>query len=307
MPAICLNPRVRTYEILAPAKVNLTLRVLDRRSDGFHALSSWMVPLSLCDRLTITVGGTGIRVEVPGRPELSGDDNLCAKAARAFERELGLDASLNVVLEKRIPVAAGLGGGSSDAAAILRCLAHHHGIGADDPRLRAAALAVGSDVPFFLRGEPALARGRGEELEEAPAFPGPLHLVIVKPPFGVSAKEAYETLARLRSEGRLPPGRDEPLPRTLSTPEDVSRLLHNDLEAAVGSLHPIENYVEMLRDTGLIGVRMAGSGSCVFGLARDEAHAARCGASVRIRPNEVVLLAHTLQRGAEVRETDLQP
>lgn len=294
------------YRVLAPAKVNLTLRVLGRRPDGFHELSSLFAPISLADRLLVRVGGKRIRVRVPGRPELETPDNLCAKAALAFAAETGLPAGVDVVLEKRIPVAAGLGGGSTDAAAVLRCLARAHGLRAGDPRVARAALAVGSDVPFFLRAVPALARGRGETLGPAPLLPD-LHLLVVKPPFGVSAGEAYGTLARLRAEGALPPGRDRRLPPSLPDMSAVARALHNDLEAAVLRLHPeLDELRHRLRRAGAGGVLMSGSGSCVFGLFPDAAAARAAGRRLVVRPKEEVLVARALRRGPGVRETVAQ-
>lgn len=294
------------YRVLAPAKVNLTLRVLGRRPDGFHELSSLFAPISVADRLAVRVGGTRIRVRVPGRPELETPDNLCARAARAFAAETGLPAGVDVVLDKRIPVAAGLGGGSTDAAAVLRCLARFHRLRSDDPRLARAALAVGSDVPFFLRGVPAHARGRGERLGPAPALPA-LHFVVVKPPFGVSAGDAYRTLARLREEGTLPQGRDRALPASFPDIAAVARALHNDLEAAVLRLHPeLGELRQRLRRAGARGVLMSGSGSCVFGLFPTAATARDGARRLAVRPKEEVLVARALRRGPGVRETVVQ-
>lgn len=297
---------MRQFRVSAPAKVNLTLRVLGRRPDAFHELSSLFAPISLADHLDVRVGGTRIRVRVPGRPELETPDNLCARAATAFAAETGLPSGVDVRLEKRIPIAAGLGGGSADAAAVLRCLARAHGLRAGDPRVARAALAVGSDVPFFLRATPAHARGRGELLDPAPTLPD-LHFLIVKPPFGVSAGEAYRALARLREEGRLPPGRDRPLPAAFANADAVARALHNDLETAVVRLYPeLADLRVRLRRAGARGVLMSGSGSCFFGLFADAA-SARIGARLfAVRPKEAVLLARALRRAPGVRETITQ-
>jgi 4-diphosphocytidyl-2-C-methyl-D-erythritol kinase len=292
---------VRRYEVEAPAKVNLTLHVLGRRADGFHDIASLFVPIDLADRLEVTVGGETIDVRVPGHPELEGEGNLCAKAARAFAARTGLPAGMRVTLHKHVPVAAGLGGGSSDAAAVLRCLAAAHGLDVDEPRIRAAALDVGSDVPFFLRCEPAVARGRGEILERAPALP-PLFLAIVKPPFGVSAAEAYRALAALRSEGRLPGGREVPLPPALHHPDEVLRMLHNDLEPAVATLYPVAEVKERLLAAGARAALMSGSGSCVFLLSGSAAERDLCSKSVRLLPGEGLFAAGTLQRAPALRD-----
>lgn len=294
-------PASMHLEVLAPAKVNLTLHVLDRRPDGFHDLASLMVPISLADRLEITVGGQDVIVRVPGRPDLEGEGNLCFRAARAFRNHLGLPVGLDVTLHKEIPVAAGLGGGSSDAAAVLRALAHVHGIPLDDPSLHVAALEVGSDVPFFLHDGPAMVHGRGERLSKAPPLP-PLHLVILAPPFGVSAAEAYGALARMRATGQLPPGEETPLPPLLD-PETVASCLHNDLQPAVASLHPIAGPLERLGAAGGLGTLMSGSGSCLLLVTRDALQAEKCSKSVHLKQGERVFVAQTLQRAPTLRET----
>ncbi|AKU91923.1 4-(cytidine 5'-diphospho)-2-C-methyl-D-erythritol kinase [Vulgatibacter incomptus] len=287
---------MHVYDAVAPAKVNLTLHVLSKRPDGYHDLASLMVPISLADRLRIEVGeGSAVRVEVPGRPELEGDSNLCAAAARAFARELGSAGSVRVVLDKRVPIAAGLGGGSSDAAAVLRALARHRGVALDDPRLHAAALSVGSDVPFFLRCEAALVGGRGELLLPAPGLPELLAFVIVQAPYGVSAREAYEGLAAMRASGELPPGHDEPLPAALGSAEEVAGILTNDLEAAVSRTRPIGDCKTRLLEAGVLAALMSGSGPSVLGVARDAAHAEACARSLRRAPGEEVHVARTLK------------
>jgi 4-diphosphocytidyl-2-C-methyl-D-erythritol kinase len=294
------------YRVLAPAKVNLTLRVLGRRPDGYHELSSLFVPLSLADRLEVAPGGRGIRVRVPGRPELETPDNLCVRAAEAFAAETGIGGGVRIHLEKHIPMAAGLGGGSSDAAAVLRCLARAHGLRGGDPRLARAALRVGSDVPFFLRAVPAHVRGRGEVLGPAPALPE-LHFLVVKPPFGVSAGEAYRTLAILRGEGTFPPGRDRKLPPSFPDARAVARALANDLEAAVVRLHPeLADLRRRLQRAGALGTLLSGSGSCIFGLFSDRASLREGARRLEFRPKEEVFVARALRRGPGVRETVTQ-
>lgn len=293
---------MRHYEILAPAKTNLTLHVLGRRPDGFHEIASLLVPISLCDRLEVRVGGAAVRVRVPDAPSLEGDDNLCARAARAFASRTGLPAGVDVLLEKRIPVAAGLGGGSSDAGAVLRCLAHAHGLPEDDPALLAAAADVGSDVPFFLRCRPAVARGRGERLEAAPTIP-PLDLLVLKPAFGISAGEAYGLLARLRASGDLPGGREVPLPRSLPDPSAVLRLLHNDLETAVERRWPVAPLRERLLACGAAAAMLSGSGSAVVGYFTDREAREKCSKSIRLARGEGLFPARTLQAPPAVRET----
>ncbi|HUK67050.1 MAG TPA: hypothetical protein VLV17_09505, partial [Anaeromyxobacteraceae bacterium] len=153
----------------APAKVNLLLRVGPRRADGYHEIVSLMVPLDLSDevKLRVELGRRGgVHCRVPGRPELGGAENLAVRAALAFRRLFRVEDRIDILLDKRIPVTAGLGGGSSDAAAVLRMLARAYRV-TDRSGLARAALEVGSDVPFFLGSGPAWARGRGEQLTPA--------------------------------------------------------------------------------------------------------------------------------------------
>jgi len=293
---------MRRYEVLAPAKVNLALHVLGRRPDGFHELFMLMVPISLADRLEVEVGGAAARLRVPGHPELEGEENLCVRAARAFAARTGLPGGAAITLHKQVPFAAGLGGGSSDAAAVLRCLAAAHGLSVDDERIRAAALDVGSDVPFFLRCEPAIVRGRGEILSPAPPLP-PLWLLIVKPPFGISAGEAYTALARLRAEGTLPGGYIPDLPDAFSTPQEVFGFLHNDLEAAVERGWPTRGIEERLLAAGAPAALLSGSGSCVFALLPTPEAQANCSKSIRLLPGESLFAARTLQAAPALHET----
>jgi len=265
---------MRIHRTRAPAKVNLTLHVLGRRSDGYHEIRSLMVPLSLADELEVGVGATVDGISVPGRPDLEVPENLCLRAVASFRRHVGPIPGVHVRLEKRIPTAAGLGGGSSDAAAVLRCLARESGISIDDPRLLRAALEVGSDVPFFLRSEPALVGGRGEHLFPAPPLPDGIPLVLVHPPFEVSAGEAYRALAEERRGNAPPP---PPRPGALADPEAVSHILHNDLEAPVASRYPIRPLLRELEEAGALAALMSGSGPTVFGVF-SEAKAAEEGA-----------------------------
>ncbi|MFO7155476.1 MAG: 4-(cytidine 5'-diphospho)-2-C-methyl-D-erythritol kinase [Pseudomonadota bacterium] len=263
------------------AKVNLTLHVLGRRPDGYHEIRSLMVPISLADELEVVVGATEDGISVPGRPDLEGPENLCLRAVQSFRRHVVPVAGIFVRLEKRIPTAAGLGGGSSDAAAVLRVLAREAGVDLDDPRLVAAALEVGSDVPFFLRSEPALAAGRGEVLSPAPPLPDEIPLVLLHPPFGISAGEAYAALAASRA-GEVPPLPPplEPLPDARA----VASILHNDLQAPVAERYPIRPMLGTLEEAGALGVLMSGSGPTVFGVFVDRDAAEKAAAALRGRP-----------------------
>lgn len=269
----------------APAKVNLSLRVGARRPDGYHEIESLMVPLSLADEVEVELGARADGIEVLGHPELETPDNLCLRAVEAFRRRVGPVEGVRIRLEKRIPTAAGLGGGSSDAAAILRILARASGIAPDDARLAAAALDVGSDVPFFLDARPAIARGRGEVLVPAPPLPDPLHLVLLHPPFEISAAEAYRALAVERG-GEIPPPRP-PFAR-MADAAAVAAMLENDLEAPLSPRYPIAFLKNALLAAGALGALMSGSGPTVFGVFGDEQAAKRGAEALAGRPDRTI-------------------
>jgi 4-diphosphocytidyl-2-C-methyl-D-erythritol kinase len=210
---------------LAPAKVNLVLRVGPPRPDGYHDLLSLMVPLDLADVVDVTVsaraGGVGCRV--PGRPELDGPTNLAARAAALVKERFGRPEAVAIRIAKRIPVTAGLGGGSSDAAAVIRALARAFGI-RDRAALAEVALAVGSDVPFFLGSGPAWARGRGEVL--SPARVPPLDLVLAypaDPALAIRAADAYRWLDEDRGAAAPRRGRRARRSRSRGRPRRARR------------------------------------------------------------------------------------
>jgi 4-diphosphocytidyl-2-C-methyl-D-erythritol kinase len=263
---------------LAPAKVNLVLRVGPLRADGFHEIRSLMVPLDLADVVEIEVGHRRGRVtcEVPGRPELCGPGNLAARAAVAFRVRFGIDRAIRVRIEKRTPVTAGLGGGSSDAAATLRCLARAFAV--DDRRgLHELAAGIGSDVPFFLGRGAAWAAGRGEAL--TPAEVPPLHLVLVYPPdpeLAIRAGDAYRWLDELRQRRGSAPPRLSDRPDRFSLPR-----AGNDLEEACLVQRPaLAPLLGLLREAGARKAMMSGSGPTCFGVFADRGAARSAALSI---------------------------
>ncbi len=179
-------------QLEAPAKINLSFRILGRRADGFHAIETLMAPVSLCDTLTITRAGAGGEIKlVCDDPTLAtGDDNLVVKAARLFLREARIDAGISLDLRKRIPHGAGLGGGSSDAAATLTGLNRMFDGRFSQDELQRVAAQLGSDVPFFIGGTAAKCSGRGEIVQPV-SLGQALPLLLLKPGFGVSTPWAY--------------------------------------------------------------------------------------------------------------------
>jgi 4-diphosphocytidyl-2-C-methyl-D-erythritol kinase len=216
-----------SISLAAPAKINLSLRILGKRPDGFHELETLMVPIGLADQIEVSHGG-GKGIEfLCSDPDLPGGaDNLCVKAAEAFRAATGLDHGIRISLMKKVPCGAGLGGGSSDAAAVLMGLNELFDYPLVEEELHQIAATLGSDVPFFLNGGAVMCRGRGEilDLEEAPALPERT-LLLIKPPFPVPTAWAYRHHAELKES------------RAMVTPQKPQRLggieIVNDLEPAV--------------------------------------------------------------------------
>jgi 4-diphosphocytidyl-2-C-methyl-D-erythritol kinase len=267
------NPRtMQSVEIQTPAKINLFLRVLGRRPDGYHDLESLMIPVSLYDRVKIERVGQGLQVECPGQPALDGGANLAHAAARAWLHQQGRpESGYRITIVKKIPIQAGLGGGSSDAAAVLQGLQALNKKPLSDKILHDLATDLGADVPFFLMNGPCLARGIGERLSPAGDLPR-IWLILARAPFGLETRRVFETLKYpLTSLGD-----DDSHNR--SQKWGFTRLadaLSNDLQPIGERLHPVIRRVRQeLSKAGAAGALMSGSGPSVFGLFRTR-HAAR--------------------------------
>ena len=253
----------------APAKVNLTLRVVGRRADGYHELESLVAFASLHDRLSLAPGGEPkLRVRGPRAAQAGDNDaNLVLKTARApAERVPGLTLGA-FDLDKNVPVAAGLGGGSADAAAALRLLARANDLNLDDPRLHDAARATGADVPVCLDPRPRLMRGIGETLSEPVAVPA-LHAVLVNPGVAVATKDVFAGWTKSTAPRR--PLEPAAVAEAASHAAFVALLRGhpNDLEQAAIALAP--SIAEVLTALGALPgcdlARMSGSGATCFGL-----------------------------------------
>ena len=261
---------VRSY-----AKINLGLRVLGRRGDGFHELSTVFHRVNLHDTVQLAATDGGVTLE-SDRDDIPTDDgNLCVRAARLL-----LDGhrghGVHIVLRKSIPMGAGLGGGSSNAATVLRHLPTLLGLRVSEDELREMAALLGSDVPFFLQDGSAVARGRGEVLEYV-AWSCPWWILLVNPGIHVSTAWAY---GALRLEARpADPDMHDLLARAPQDATALATLLRNDFEAPVMDAHPgIREAREAMLRAGAAGALMSGSGSSVFGLFADEAAARACAA-----------------------------
>jgi len=259
----------------SPCKVNLLLNILGRRPDGFHELETVMLPVPWHDRLVLDHAASGITFTCDD-PRLPADDtNLVVRAARAFLTAAGLAVGVRIHLEKRIPLAAGLGGGSGDAATTLLGLNRLFGEPLALTQLHEIAASLGSDVPFFLYGRPALATGRGEQvtvLEPFTALRG-CWLLLVHPGFGVATAWAYRELANHPEALNGAGGRGTELVRLLQAGDlpAACRRLYNALEAPVLRKYPVlALYQEYFRSAGALGTLMSGSGSTTFAIVADE-------------------------------------
>lgn len=287
--------RARPVVARAHAKVNLDLRVLGTRADGYHELRTVFQSIELHDVLTAQEkpGPFVLKCRTAGVP--LDEKNLVWRAAVGLWKALGRGGDPGdtvVTIEKRIPVEAGLGGGSADAAAGLQVLARLWG-GAPLSLLREVASGIGSDVPFFLSGGTALGLGRGEEIY--PLVDLPRHwIVIVRPPFGVSTAEAYAWYDEDRAAGvREPRGELQILP--VPWPSRAAQMV-NDLEPPVMRRHPeVGTMKQALREAGAVAAAMSGSGSAIFGLFRTRPAAARALAPLS-RMGAAVFLSRTLSR-----------
>jgi 4-diphosphocytidyl-2-C-methyl-D-erythritol kinase len=265
----------------APAKVNLTLRVLGRRTDGYHELESLVAFAGVGDALTFAPGDAlTLTVSGPTAPA-AGDsaDNLVLKAARALaERIAGLTLG-RFALSKRLPVAAGLGGGSADAAAALRLLAQANGMALDDPRLMQAAQATGADVPVCLDPRPRLMRGVGDVLS-APLDLPRLFAVLINPGVAVSTREVFAALNLPRAAPPAPAG---PPPAQSALVAEIASG-RNDLEQPAIELEPvIADVLSVInRLPGCRLARMSGSGATCFGLFETNAAATAAARTVRV-------------------------
>jgi len=270
------------------AKVNLCLRVLSRRPDGFHNLESVVHAVGLWDRVDLTdLGpGEGISIAVEGEEAPTDETNLCWKAAQALAERSRTSRGVAISLHKGIPAGTGLAGGSSDAAATLVGLAKLWGLTIPREEMLSLAAQVGSDVPFFLLGGCCLALGRGEKLEPLPSVSLPL--VVVVPERRVPTAKAYAALRRGASLGRrktLTGATRRAIEAVKSgDPTAVAAALHNDFEA-VEMLAVTESLEAKtaLTEAGCLGALLSGSGSAVFGIAPEPAAAGSIAARLRER------------------------
>jgi 4-diphosphocytidyl-2-C-methyl-D-erythritol kinase len=241
-------------QVLAPAKINLSLRVLGKRADGFHEIETSITPISLCDKIDIEKQNRWIDFNCDDPSIPSGDDNLVVRAAKVFFEQTKSKGGVSIKLEKKIPHGAGLGGGSSDAASTLLALNQLFETNLPREALAKMAEAIGSDVPFFIFGSAAICKGRGEIVLPFEAHER-LSILLLKPPFGVPTAWAY---SRWKNSGE-------------SAPQEFGgRIFVNDLERPVFEkfvfLPQMKTWLLAQPETG--AALMSGSGSTMFAVMR---------------------------------------
>jgi len=259
----------------SPCKVNLLLNILGKRPDGYHELETIMHPVNVCDQLDFEQIPGGIELTCSDASLPVGPKNLVYKAAALFLDTLKISKGVRIHLEKKIPIAAGLGGGSGNAATTLKALNQLFGSPASSEQLTTMARALGSDIPFFLQNGPALGTGRGEIIQPLTPFPAlkGTSILLVQPEFGISTPWAYAELAKYPKALNGQPGRAQKLIFLLqtSTLEAAAKEFYNSLEAPALNKYPLlALFQDFFRENGALATLMSGSGSASFALARNQ-------------------------------------
>jgi len=280
---------VNSITLKAPAKVNYLLDVIRRRPDGYHDLRMVMQRINLCDELTITLTDTpGISVLCGKDGVPDGPGNIAWKAANALLELAGGSRGAEIAITKNIPVAAGLGGGSSDAASVLMGMNELLQLGLSEQRLMEIGVTLGADVPFFIFKRTALAEGIGEKLSVMPEMPT-AWVLLVNPGVHVSTAWVYNNL-QLTNRGEL-----AKLPSLYDSVEDICSIFSNDLEPVTIAAFPVIADIKnsMLRH-GALGAMMSGSGPTVFGLYQDRESAEQARAAITSETGWFAAVAETL-------------
>ncbi|MDD5171028.1 MAG: 4-(cytidine 5'-diphospho)-2-C-methyl-D-erythritol kinase [Syntrophales bacterium] len=274
---------------LSPAKINLHLKVLRKREDGYHDLSTLMQPISLYDEMTFTPADRGITLRCPDHPLLENRDNIVYRAAEMIIHKTSWPRGIEIILEKHIPVAAGLGGGSSNAATTLLTLNEIMGSPFDRENLMKMGAKLGADVPFFIFEHPAWASGIGDRLVEASNLP-PLFFLLINPGFELSTKTVYEKLNFTLTKEPI----HYSIPRFLNV-HDVIKGLHNDLEKVSMKLYPVIGKIKgLLLSHGALGALMSGSGPTVFGVFHSEEETIQAEDALKEVGGWTLLRAHSV-------------
>lgn len=259
---------------LSPAKVNLFLKVLRKREDGYHDILSLMQPISLYDEIVVEMeDGNSIFVSCDNTNVPCDRTNLAYRAAETFFKAAGISKRLSIKIKKNVPVAAGLGGGSSNAATVLKALNEITSTGLPPEKLMEMAAGLGSDVPFFIAGKSCIASGRGEILEPVEILR--FWYILINPGFPVSTQMAYQNLDLTKNQENININILKVKASCCGGGLEDTQILHgiliNDLEDVTIRKHPeIKEIKQSLIDSGAVGALMSGSGPTVFGVFRDE-------------------------------------
>jgi len=262
----------------SPCKVNLLLNILGKRADGFHELETVMHPVAVYDRLSFQRASSGIQLTC-SEPTLPTDSrNLVYRAAESFLKAANINDGVRLHLEKRIPLAAGLGGGSGNAATTLTGLNEIFANPLAPTQLETIAASLGSDIPFFLQDKPALGTSRGEKIRPLEFFPAlrGTALLLIHPGFGIATAWAYQHLARFPNVLDGQPGRAKKLISLLQSADltTAAAEFYNSLEAPALEKYPLlAVFQEFLRENGAAGALMSGSGSTTFAVIENQAAA----------------------------------
>lgn len=279
----------------SPAKINLFLKVFSKRKDGYHEIKTLFERISLSDELTLMSRKSGVRILTSSRDIPKGPRNIAYRAAKLLRDELKIKKGVCIKIKKRIPVAAGLGGGSSNAASVLLGLNRFWKLGLSKKKLLQYATKLGSDVPFFILETPfAVGEGRGEVLKKIRAPRRKIWHCLVKPPFSISTRAAY---GGLKTSNLTP---QKPNVRILfhsiqkGDPESLSKLLINSLELTLNKrVMTILKIKKDLMRQGALGCLLSGSGPTVFGIFSSSHAASRAARSLRKNKHWQVFIAST--------------
>jgi 4-diphosphocytidyl-2-C-methyl-D-erythritol kinase len=278
-------------DVRAPAKINLRLEVIGRRRDGYHEILTWIYPVTLEDDLILERVSRPSITLTTSSPRLPIDQrNLAFQAAALFLRETGVPDGVHITITKRIPVAAGLGGGSSNAAAVLRAMNELWGMRLEQQHLMHLGAQLGSDVPFFVFGRPAVMGGRGEDLVRV-LPPVKIWILLVNPGRPLSTRRVYEA----GNWGLTRHSRNTTILQHPQDPETLRDFLRNDLETPAIDLMPVVAVIrQRLRDVGARGVLMSGSGPSVFGIFEQEEEARQARHELAMEKGWITHVAHTV-------------
>ncbi len=281
LESLILDRTGRSILMKSPAKINLYLRVLDERPDGYHNVENLMQTISFFDEVEIRLEDSpGVSVECDSELVPRGDDNIAVRAAKRFLQRCGVDTGIVIRIVKRIPLGGGLGGGSSNAGTVLLGLNELLGCEMEREILGEIAIGLGSDVPFFLYGGLALCRGKGDLVTPIESLPE-YRVVLVNPGIVVSTGNVYDIY---KKKCLTLNGESVSLPQCGSVKRlsDLASILHNDLEAAVEEVvSELKAIKRQFKASGCEHVMVTGSGSSLFGLCESRAHSARVISGLR--------------------------